>query len=68
MPKNGWLGQFEDLREGGGLGKKNGVVFEEGGGGGDTIMHMSSLLISNKNKYYLAIDWLLIITSDVVRR
>ena len=35
------------------------------------LMPMSSLLISNKKKYYLAIDaidWLLIITFDVVRR
>ena len=33
------------------------------------LMPMSLLLISNKKKYYLAIDWLgLIITFDVVRR
>ena len=32
------------------------------------MMPMSSLLISNKKKYYLSIDWLLIITFDVVRR
>ena len=32
------------------------------------LMPMSSLLISNKEKYYLAIDWLLIITFNVVRR
>ena len=32
------------------------------------LMPMSSLLISNKKKYYLAIDWLPIITFNVVRR
>ena len=32
------------------------------------LMLMSSLLISNKKKYYLAIDWLPIITFNVVRR
>ena len=32
------------------------------------LMSMSSLLISNKKKYDLAIDWLLIIPFDVVRR
>ena len=32
------------------------------------LMPMSSLLISNKKKYYLAVDWLLIITFDVVTR
>ena len=31
-------------------------------------MSMSSLLISNKKKYDLAIDWLLMIPFDVVRR
>ena len=32
------------------------------------LMPMPSPLIANKKKYYLAIDWLLIITFDVVRR
>ena len=32
------------------------------------LMPMSSLLISNKKKYDLAIDWLLIMTFDAVKR
>ena len=32
------------------------------------LIPMSSLLISNKKKYYLAIDWLLTITANFVRR
>ena len=32
------------------------------------LMQMSLLLISKKEKYYLAIDWLLMINFDVVRR
>ena len=83
MPKKGGLGQFADLREawqkrgkwvllrglvGGGvipnthykLGNNFNFDF-------NLLMPMSSLLISNK-KYYLAIDWLLTITVDVVRR
>ena len=66
---------------GGGLGKKEGGVFLRGWGYAhyqlcnsfncdfNLLIPMSLLLISNKKKYYLAIDWLLIITfDDVIRK
>ena len=37
LPKKGGFGQFVDLREGGGLGKKEGIVFLRGV---DTSMHL----------------------------
>ena len=65
---------------GGGLGKKEGEVFLRGWGYAhyqlgnnfncdfNLLIPMSLLLISNKKKYHLAMDWLLIITFDVIRR
>ena len=74
MPKRGGgLGQFANLRGWAGVGKKDGV---RGRGSDtpmhtmnlaitltvifNLLIPMSLLLISNKKKYYLATDWLLI--------
>ena len=76
--KGGVLGQFADLREGTwqkreGFGVGDNPMYTMNlaipfNCDFKLLMPMPSLLISNKKKYYLAIDWLLIITFDVVRR
>ena len=43
------LGQFADLRGGGGLARKRGVVFLMGGGGVDTSMHTTRVIAPNAN-------------------
>ena len=71
----GWLGKkewgFVFERGGGGGGEYPNAHYELGNNLNcdfNLVMPMSSLLISIKKKHYLAIDWLLIIAFDVVRR
>ena len=78
FPKKGAGGLKGELGE-----KRQGGVFQGGGGwypnahyelgnnfnfDFNLLMPMSSLLTSNKKKYYVALDWQLIITFDVVTR
>ena len=59
------------LREVGGGGEYPNAHYELGNNLNcdfNLVMPLSSLLISIKKKHYLAIDWLLIIAFDVVRR
>ena len=78
LPKEGgnWLGQFADLR--GGWQKRGRSAFE-GVWGVDNPIHTMNLAITSTDanilavnlkikKYFVAIDWLLKITVDVVRR